>query len=340
MPILQESFIKGGKKMEKTKYDTKKECSGNYFNQDPRQTILTMNAVYQEWLCTISTRVKESTRANYGMKMEKHILPEFGTMPITEIKTFHIHSFISEKIKSGLSARYVSDIVVLMKSIFKYANREYGYYDTMANIMLPKKKKSQINILNETQQQCLQNYIKMHPNRVTLGIAISEYTGVRIGELCALQWGDIDLQKKNINVSKTAQRIRNDSGEPKTKLIITDPKSISSLRTIPIPDCLIPMLHYFQGSSEQFVLSGTDQIVEPRTMQYQFRAVLKKANLPIVHFHALRHMFATNCIALGFDVKALSEILGHSSVEITLNRYVHSSIEQKRAYMERLSFPI
>ena len=93
----------------------------------------------------------------------------------------------------------------------------------------------------------------------------------------------------------------------------------------------------FRGKDEDFLLTGTEKPIEPRAMQYRFRTILKNAKLPSVHFHALRHMFASNCVKLGFDVKALSELLGHSSVEITLNRYVHSSFEQKREYMKRLN---
>ena len=120
--------------------------------------------------------------------------------------------------------------------------------------------------------------------------------------------------------------------------MITEPKSQSSVRTIPIPRFLMEMLCKAKSSSECFVLSGNNKPVEPRAMQYRFAKILKKVNLPSVHFHSLRHAFATNCIALGFDVKTLSEILGHSSVEITLNRYVHSSMDRKRAYMGLLKW--
>lgn len=161
-------------------------------------------------------------------------------------------------------------------------------------------------------------------------------TGIRIGELCALQWKDIDLEKRILTVRKTMQRIQCPTEISKTKLIITDPKSESSCRKIPIPDCVMVFLRKFKGESRNYVLTGADKPIEPRTMQYRFAKVLKNAKLPSVHFHALRHIFASSCIRLGFDVKALSELLGHSSVEITLNRYVHSSFEQKKEYMKRI----
>lgn len=169
----------------------------------------------------------------------------------------------------------------------------------------------------------------------SFGVALSLFTGLRIGELCALRWSDVDLPSKTISVTKTIQRI---SAQGRTQLVITEPKSISSVREIPIPDCILPLLKKFCSKDDFYILSGTKKATEPRTMQYRFQALLKKAKLPSIHFHALRHMFATNCVELGFDVKSLSEILGHSGVEITLNRYVHSSLERKKAFMKKLKF--
>lgn len=307
---------------------------------ESHKTDLTVRSLFQEWIQAISARVKESTLANYQMKAEKHILPVFGNITHDAIHAQMVQTFIAEKLKSGLSARYISDIVVLLKSVFKYASRMYHLHNPLTNVVMPKKKKTEIVLLSSAQQKKLQLYLHKVQNRTTLGIALSMYTGLRIGELCALQWKNIDLEKRILTVSQTVQRIRNKDGTSKTKLVITDPKSITSQRTIPIPDCLMEILKAFQCMPETFVLSGTNRPVEPRTMQYRFTAILKRVNLPSVHFHALRHMFATNCIELGFDVKSLSEILGHSSVEITLNRYVHASMDQKRKYMQRFSFAV
>jgi len=123
-------------------------------------------------------------------------------------------------------------------------------------------------------------------------------------------------------------------------LVITEPKSYSSFREIPIPDCVIKLLDTYANSDDTYILSGSGKPIEPRTMQYRFANILKNANLPSVHYHSLRHLFATNCIEVGFDVKTLSEILGHSSVEITLNRYVHSSIERKTTLSQKLCKPL
>ncbi len=296
----------------------------------------TVTEVYEEFYRSIKHRIKESTVAYYQMKAFKHIIPAFGKKRIDAVSEMDIYAFMETKQNEGLSNRYIIDIIILMKTIFKYAVKVYRIFNPMDNITLPKKKNSEIAIL-DTKQQCkLNQYITQTPNRTTLGVALSMSTGIRIGELCALQWKDIDLEKRILTVRKTIQRIQCRDNFKKTKLIITEPKSESSKRHIPIPEFMIEFLKKFQDKTEQYILSDNYKPIEPRTMQYRFAKILKNVNLPSVHFHALRHMFASNCIKLGFDVKALSEILGHSSVEITLNRYVHSSFEQKIEYMNRL----
>ena len=297
---------------------------------------LTVAELFNEWHHSILHRVKESTAANYIMKADKHILPAFGDKTVSSVTSDNVYDFIAEKQKAGFSSRYITDIVILMKTIFKYAVRTYQIFNPMDGIVLPRKKSPEIQLLDEAEQKTLQQYIAAHQNRSTLGTAIALTAGMRIGEICPLQWRDIDLEKRIISVTKTMQRIQCPTETSKTKLIITDPKSESSRRQIPIPDCMLSFLLKFRGKPDEYVLTGTEKPVEPRAMQYRFRTILKNAKLPSVHFHALRHIFASNCIRLGFDVKTLSELLGHSSVEITLNRYVHSSFDQKREYMKRI----
>ena len=297
---------------------------------------LTVAELYNEWHHSILHRVKESTAANYTMKADKHILPSFGEKTISSISTNQIYDFIAEKQKAGFSPRYIADIVILMKTIFKYAAKTYSIINPLNGISLPKKKSPEIRLLDKSEQKTLQEYIGSHQNRSTMGTALSMTTGLRIGELCPLQWQDIDFEKRILTVTKTMQRIQSRTGSTKTKLIITDPKSESSRRQIPLPECILSFLLKFKGKSNEYILTGAEKPIEPRAMQYRFQTILKNAKLPSVHFHALRHIFATNCIKLGFDIKALSELLGHSSVEITLNRYVHSTFEQKKEYMKRI----
>jgi len=341
-----ESRISNGKKDGKRRFlyvfaRTKEQCIEKVktiYKQNRPQGYcnITLTDLFSEWHRSILHRVKESTAANYIMKASKHILPAFGDLPVGDITADCIYSFISEKQQAGFAPRYIADMVVLMKSVFRYAERTYQIANPLDGIILPKKKQPEIQLLDEVEQKTLQQYIGQHQNRSTLGVAIALTGGLRIGEICPLQWRDVDLEKRIFSVTKTMQRIQCPTETSKTKLIITDPKSESSRRKIPIPDCLMSFLLKFKGQPNEYVLTGTEKPIEPRAMQYRFRTILKNAKLPSIHFHALRHIFASNCIKLGFDVKALSELLGHSSVEITLNRYVHSSFDQKREYMKRV----
>ena len=294
--------------------------------------------IYEEWYNDISHRVNESTCANYALKANKHLLPYFGDLPISEITEDDIYAFIELKQNQSLSTRYIADIIGVVKALFKFAVKTCHIINPTENVSLPKRSKPEIRLLDSGEQEKLQGYIAQNHNKTTMGVALSMTTGVRIGELCALQWKDIDLEKRILTVRKTMQRVQTPNGETRTKLIITDPKSESSKRVIPITQNMADFLAEFKCSENDYVLSGCEKPVEPRSMQYRFAKILKNVNLPSVHFHALRHIFASTCVKLGFDVKALSELLGHSSVEITLNRYVHSSFEQKKEYMDRLQF--
>ena len=298
-------------------------------------TDLTVETLFGEWTESVQLRVKESTLANYRGKAKTHILPAFGSVRVVDLSGPDVQRFIREKRESGLSAGYVADIVILLKALIKFAVSRYNIRNPIGDVILPKKQRADVLLLTRPQQICLHKYLCENRNLTSLGVALSLFTGLRIGELCGLRWSDIDLEQRTISVSRTIQRIHTETG---TKLVITDPKSISSVRIIPIPDCLLPMLAQFSREGGAYVLSGTKKPVEPRLMQYRFQGLLKKAYLPSIHFHALRHMFATNCVEMGFDVKSLSEILGHSGVEITLNRYVHSSLERKKQFMGRLHF--
>lgn len=289
------------------------------------------------WLESIVHNVKESTYSNYSMKLEKHIIPYFGAIRYEKLSIKIFNDFIADKLSAGLSARYVSDICRVIKSITKFARLKLGYSDKAELLSLPKCEKRERQMLTLAQQNLLTKYLTDNTSTSNLGIFISAVTGIRIGELCALTWSDIDLEKRIITVRKTIQRIKNIGGQTATKIVITPPKSKTSAREIPVPDVLYSYLKKMKKDDDCYVLTGKKKFAEPRTMQYRFYAVLKKIGLPQVNFHALRHMFATKCIDVGVDVKTLSEILGHCSVELTLNRYVHSSIERKKSCMKLFS---
>lgn len=300
-------------------------------------TVMTVKELAQEWLFVMKSRIKDSTAANYRMKIEKHILPEFGELVCTSIKARSASEFIQKKLKEGLSARYVCDIITVMKSIYRYARNEYGISNPLDGVIMPKKTKPEIQIMSDDEKRRLAGYIDNNRNKNTLGVALSLYIGMRIGEVCALKWENIDIEKRILTVKHTFQRIQCFGEGQKTKLILTEPKSQSSRRQIPIPECLVPMLNELKGNPDSYVLTGTSKPIEPRTMQYRFKRILKNVGLSNYRYHSLRHSMASGAIELGFDVKTLSEILGHASSTITLDRYVHSSMSHKKSCMDLMT---
>lgn len=297
---------------------------------------LTVKELFEEWLFAVRLKVKESTYANYQMKICKHILPVFGGLRYEALTIKMLNSFIEDKLYSGLSTKYVSDIIIVFKSMTKYISKIHKFRNILVDVALPQAVKSEKTLLTPIQQQRLCKYLLSNLNRTSLCVLLSLYTGLRIGEICGLMWGDIDLDKSIITVKRTVQRIC--TGSCGTKLIVDTPKSHTSQRSIPIPTFLMKILHDFCSNDNYYILSDSVKVTEPRTLQNRFKSILKKVDLPSVCFHSLRHMFATNCLQAGFDIKTLSEILGHSSVETTLNRYVHSSMERK-AYCMSLIKP-
>ena len=293
--------------------------------------------IAQNWLINIKRAVKESTYVNYFTKLHKHILPVFGEVKYEKLTVEMLNDFATQKLSENLSPKYEYDIVSVIKSISHYARKAYHYPDIAMVTIQKEKRTAEKPLLTGQQQITLTAHLLNCPTASNIGILLSMYTGIRIGELCALQWSDIDLEKSILTVNRTMQRLKNFDGKAATRILVGSPKSRTSARQIPLPEFLVDILKTIRTEPENYVLTGQKLFVEPRTMQYRFSSILKKLGLPKVNFHALRHLFATNCIALGFDVKTLSEILGHSSVEITLNRYVHSSMERKRTCMELLN---
>ena len=298
---------------------------------------LTLNNLFAIWFADIRLKVKESTYMNYRMKFEKHICLSLGKMFYDKLTAENLNAFIQNKLSCGLSAKYVADIAGLIRTVCRFAKKRFRYEDKSEFISIPKGKAKEKELLDKKEQTLLNSYLTADPTPSNVGILLSSATGIRIGELCALKWENIDLEKKILTVRNTVQRVKNICGNTATKLIITSPKSNSSAREIPLPEFIIPLLKNIKANSNCYLLSGSMRIVEPRVMQYRFKRILNELNLSEVTFHSMRHLFATNCIALGVDVKTLSEILGHSSVEITLNRYVHSSMERKAECMRKLS---
>lgn len=291
---------------------------------------ITVSKMYAEWLNAVVNRVKESTLANYKAKFEKHILPVFGDIPCADLSAGRINEYINQKLADGLSASYVKDIITVFKALLSYAQDEYGFKLSLKNVTLPKIERKQIARISDTEQKRLIDYLKANMSLTAFGILLSLCMGLRIGELCGIKWDDVDFQHKILHIRRTVQRITSANGNRKTKIVISVPKSATSFRDIAIPDALMEYFRMFRGKADLYILSCSDKPVEPRTMQYRYRKILKAAEIENHNFHKLRHTFATNCAEHGFDVKTLSAVLGHSSVNLTLNRYVHPDVVYQR----------
>ncbi len=178
------------------------------------------------------------------------------------------------------------DVQAITKSIAKWANKIYGYANKLSSVELPKAKRKKPDLLSEREQAVLQNYLFNRSDNTSLGILLSAFTGIRIGELCALKWNDIDLENKILHINKTVQRISAQSVTEKSKTVvnISAPKTEYSVRDIPIPEFLIEKLKSNYSSDEKYLLSGTCKLVEPRCLSYRFKSILKKVNLPSNNF--------------------------------------------------------
>lgn len=306
---------------------------------------ITVGQVMQEWLYSRKESVKESTYAHYTNLLEKHILPQLGEICLLSLTAEHINRFLREKLycgrldgKGGLSPKTVADIRSILVLGLEYAGQQHYPCTVESKIFAPKSRRSSMKVLSRKEQAKLEQYLCQHPDPVGLGILTALYGGVRIGELCALKWGDIYFDNGTVQISKTVIRIRNveDDPEKKTRLLVSAPKTESSVRLVPLPSFIMEYLLKYRQSSDRFLLTGTKNGMEPRICLCKYKQILEKAGLESFTFHTLRHTFATRCIESGFDAKSLSEILGHANVNTTLRNYVHPSIELKKRQMERL----
>lgn len=286
------------------------------------------------WLKQQKIVVKDSTFSYYSCVVYKHILPDLGNMVIDYLNEECILSFIEKKIdEQKLKMSTIHEIAGILKQILLFSNIQIKF-------KLPKITKKEIQILSSTQRQVLENYISFHLNEITIGILLSLYTGLRIGEVCGLTWGDINFSSGIMKIYKTISRIQNsDCSSRKTKLVLSTAKTKNSIRFIPIHDELLCLLKKFKTKNQlndfTYILTSTSFFIDPRNYYNQFKNILKKCGLEQFNYHSLRHTFATNCIKEGLDPKSLSELLGHSDIKTTLSFYVHPNMETKKIFMNR-----
>lgn len=287
----------------------------------------------EEWLGEVEQNRKYSTYIKYKKLYTCHIQPLFSSDKLPRMSNSYI--------QAQITALEVSDstrqsILAAIKQGLRYAERQYGYPMPVISRCPLQKKSSAVEIMNRTEQSRLIQFLYSDMDISKAGIYLCLFTGLRLGEICSLKWTDIDQEKGLLHVNRTVQRIECKEGTAKTILLETPPKSVFSKREIPISDTLLSLLTKFRQEGQEYVLQN-NKPMEPRTYQNHFKKYLQRINAPNYNFHILRHTFATNCIDSGMDIKSLSEILGHSNVQITLNRYVHPSMDTKRKYINALS---
>lgn len=282
--------------------------------------------------------VKQSTMAAYVLILENHILPTFGednSLPEQSVQAFVLH-----KIESGLSTKSVKDILIVLKMVMKFGvKKEWMTYYEWDIKYPPSSENKVLDVLSVTNHRKILNHIQSHFTFMGLGIYISLSTGLRIGEICALKWSDINVTDGILTVNRTIERIYIIEGEKKhTELVINTPKTKNSCREIPMNKELLGMLKPLKKvvNDDYYVLTNDERPIEPRTYRNYYKRLMEKLDIPKLKYHGLRHSFATRCIEVGCDYKTVSVLLGHSNISTTLNLYVHPNMEQKKRCIDKV----
>lgn len=292
--------------------------------------------VAAQWKADKKQYVKKSTYATYCLLIQSYLIPELGALE--DIGEEEVQCLVNRKLAAGLSQKTVRDTLVVLKMILRYGAKHGLMEMHQIDVVFPtERERRDVEVLTITNQRQLMTYVKEHFSFLNLGILMCLNAGLRIGEVCALQWDDIDIATGVIRVRKTIQRIYMADGEKKyTELVMDKPKTRNSIREIPMARDLLllvrPLKRIVRG--DFYVLSNAAEPMEPRTYRSYFNRLLRQLGLPKMRFHGLRHSFATRCIESKCDYKTVSVLLGHSNISTTLNLYVHPNMEQKRKCIE------
>ena len=299
---------------------------------------MTIREIADAWKDMKRPYVKRSTYAAYVLTLENHLLPYFGDM--TNLTEPTVQSFVHKKLHAGLSVKTIKDIIMVLKMIMKYGAKNKWISPMEWDIKYPASTTSSgIEVLTVANHKKILEYVKENFSFRSLGIYLCLTTGLRIGEICGLRWGDINLQNGTLNVRRTLERIYIVNGEDRhTELIINDPKTPNSIREIPLNSEVLSLIKPIMKvvNRDFYLLSNGSRPIEPRTYRSYYRGLMKTLNIPPIKFHGLRHSFATRCIESNCDYKTVSVLLGHSDISTTLNLYVHPNMEQKKRCITKM----
>ena len=298
----------------------------------------TFEEVAGMWLAEKKHFVKRSTFAAYSLSVAKHLVPEFGQ--VDDVTEEMVQRFVFRKIDGGLSHKSVKDMLVVLKMVLRYGVK-YGYMERREiDVRFPTERdRKEVEVLTVGHQQRFMKYLRSNFSFMNLGLYMCLCSGLRIGEICALKWEDIDLTAGVIRVSKTIQRIYvMDGNGTHTEIMIDTAKTMNSMRSIPIAKDLRDILRPLKKlvGANHYVLTNLPEPVEPRTYRNYYNRLMRQLGMPKLKFHGLRHSFATRCSESKCDYKPPSVLLGHSKISTTLDLYVHPNLEQKQRCVEQM----
>ena len=298
----------------------------------------TIREIAEAWKEYKRPYVKQSTMAAYVLILENHVLPEFGDND--SLHEHDVQAFVLKKIERGLSVKSVKDILIVLKMVMKFGVKNEWMTHYEWDIKYPANNQpKELEVLSVANHKRILDYVQHNFTFMSLGIYISLSTGLRIGEICALKWSDINVADGTITVQRTIERIYVVEGEKKhTELVINTPKTVNSCREIPLSKELLAMVKPMKKvvNGNFYVLTNDVKPTEPRTYRNYYNRLMEKLDIPKLKYHGLRHSFATRCIEAGCDYKTVSVLLGHSNITTTLNLYVHPNMEQKKRCINKM----
>ena len=298
----------------------------------------TFSEMLEKWLKT-KDGIKKQSMLNYENMIKSHLEETLGKKKLNKLKKEDIENFFKELNKKEIAISTQKKIMYIIKSCLEYAyeTKHTKKYLNLKSIKFKTYKKP-IYVLSKKEQTVLENKLKTKPNIRKVCLLLCLYTGLRVGEISGLKWEDIDFKNNSLTVKRTIERIRNTnpSIKSRTTLIESTPKSDTSNRIIPFPAFLNEILLPFKGEDKNYILSKSQNKYDPRLFQSFYSRILKSCGIERCKFHTTRHTFSTRSIESKMDIKTLSELLGHSSIEITLKLYVHPSYELKKSSIENL----
>lgn len=298
----------------------------------------TFSEIVSLWKADKKQYVKKSSYSAYMLLLENHVIPVFGSK--YDIGEHEVQSFVFQKLEQGLSQKTIKDILIVLKMVLKFGVKNNWLAHRQLDIQFPtERSKQSIEVLSRSHQKKMMQYIQEHFTFRNIGVYICLCSGMRIGEICALTWEDIDTDSGIINIRRTIQRIYTIEDDiRKTEVILDTPKTKNSIREIPMNRDLLKMLKPIKkiANPSFYLLTNEAKPTEPRTYRAYYKNLMQALDIPELKFHGLRHSFATRCIESKCDYKTVSVLLGHANISTTLNLYVHPNLEQKTKAIDQM----